>query len=121
MFTANWSAQTFKDPPDKIEEGTTIGSNTYNVSNLSGSLLAQNVTSIAANAFKDITMLVQIKLPKDCNIHDTAFTGCENVYVFAPAGGTTEAYCYNHLNVCKFVAVNTEDEIDYHNFSGSGS
>ena len=38
--------------------------------------------------------LTQIRLPKNCAISDTAFTGCTGlIAVYAPAGGTTEAWC----------------------------
>ena len=50
-------------------------------------------TSIGASAFKDCADLVQIRLPKDCVIDDTAFAGCEGLEIFAPAGGTTEDWC----------------------------
>ena len=35
--------------------------------------------------------LTQIRLPKNCAISDTAFTGL--IAVYAPADGTTEAWC----------------------------
>jgi hypothetical protein len=51
-------------------------------------------TAIGANAFRDCTGLTQIRLPKNCTISDTAFTGCTGlIAVYAPAGGTTEAWC----------------------------
>ncbi len=56
-------------------------------------------TEIGAEAFKSCTALTQIRLPQDCAIHDSAFTGCGTVYVFAPAGGTTEAWCHNRTGV----------------------
>ena len=49
--------------------------------------------SIGAGAFKDCTALVKIRLPKNCAIDDTAFTGCTGFVVYAPAGGTTERWC----------------------------
>ena len=59
---------------------------------------AGSVTAIGKWAFKD-TGLTQIKLPKDCQIDTDAFDGCGEVYVFAPAGGTTEAFCSSHRKV----------------------
>ena len=54
-------------------------------------------TAIGANAFKDCTGLTQIRLPKNCTINGTAFTGCTGlIAVFAPAGGTTETWCASH-------------------------
>ena len=49
------------------------------------------------------TGLTQIRLPKDCTIDATAFDGCGTVYIFAPAGGDTEASCEGIEN-CVFVA-----------------
>jgi hypothetical protein len=56
---------------------------------------ADSVTSIGKWAFKD-TGLTQIRLPQSCAIDSTAFTGCGTVYVFAPSGGTTSAWCASH-------------------------
>lgn len=59
---------------------------------------AGSVTAIGQGAFKD-SGLQQIRLPKDCAIDADAFAGCGTVYVFAPAGGTTEAFCNSHSDV----------------------
>ena len=59
---------------------------------------AGGVTAIGKWAFKD-SGLQQIRLPKDCAIDADAFAGCGTVYVFAPAGGTTEAFCAGHDGV----------------------
>ena len=59
---------------------------------------AGSVTAIGQGAFKD-SGLQQIRLPKDCAIDADAFAGCGTVYVFAPAGGTTEAFCAGHDGV----------------------
>ena len=64
---------------------------------------AGSATAIGANAFKNCTALTQIRLPADCAIDATAFVGCGTVYVFAPAGGATEAYCQSDTNPCVFV------------------
>ncbi len=63
---------------------------------------AGSVTSIGKWAFKD-TGLTQIKLPQNCSIDADAFTGCGTVYVFAPAGGTTESWRQNRSGIV-FVA-----------------
>ena len=66
---------------------------------------AGNCTAIGSNAFKDCTGLTRIRLPKDCDIAPDAFEGCGIVYVFAPAGGSTEEYC-NDLSLshhCRLV------------------
>lgn len=53
--------------------------------------------SIGAEAFKDNTSLVQIYLPRNCEIDDTAFDGCGSVWFIAPAGGSTEAWTDRYL------------------------
>ena len=58
--------------------------------------------SIGKNAFKGCTNLTQIRLPKNCAIDANAF-GSQTIYVYAPAGGTTETYCKAHENLI-FVA-----------------
>ena len=58
---------------------------------------AHNCTSIGKDAFKG-TGLKQIRLPKDCEIDPEAF-GEQRICVFAPAGGTTEAFCTDYDNL----------------------
>ena len=58
---------------------------------------AHNCTSIGKDAFKG-TGLKQIRLPKDCEIDPEAF-GEQRICVFAPAGGTTEAFCADYDNL----------------------
>ena len=53
---------------------------------------AGNCQTIGKWAFKD-TGLTKIKLPIDCEINDATFYGLDQVYVFAPKGGSTEAFC----------------------------
>ena len=60
--------------------------------------------TIGADAFKDCTELVKIRLPKNCSIHATAFTGCTGLAVYAPAGGTVENWC--KANGVSFVPAN---------------
>ncbi len=60
---------------------------------------AHNVDSIGAKAFKDCTGLKQIRLPQDCQIDSTAFSGCNEVCIFAPAGGDTQNWCSGQSNV----------------------
>ena len=70
---------------------------------------AGNCSVIGAEAFKDCTGLTQIRLPEHCRIDPSAFTGCGQVFVFAPEGGTTEANCENLVNCnCIFVPVDEE-------------
>ncbi len=60
---------------------------------------AGHVTAIGANAFRGCTALTQLRLPAACTIDATAFTSCDTVFIFAPAGGTTEASCLQIANV----------------------
>ena len=53
--------------------------------------------AIGAEAFKDNTSLMQIYLPANCAIDDTAFDGCSGVWFIAPAGGSTEAWADIYL------------------------
>ena len=46
----------------------------------------------------DGTGLEQIRLPKDCEIDPEAF-GEQRICVFAPAGGSTQAFCADHDNL----------------------
>ena len=62
---------------------------------------AQDCAAIGKDAFKN-SGPERIRLPKDCEIDAEAFGG-RKVYVFAPAGGTTEAYCAGHSNL-EFIA-----------------
>ena len=64
---------------------------------------AGNCATIGKWAFKDCTGLNLIHLPKNCTIDATAFSGCGRVYVFAPAGGSTETFCGTQEN-CVFMA-----------------
>ena len=64
---------------------------------------AGGVTSIGANTFKNCTALTRIRLSGNCTIDATAFDGCGTVYIFAPAGGSTETFC-DRQEYCVFVA-----------------
>ena len=43
--------------------------------------------------------MTKIRLPKNCTIHEDAFNGLSQVAVFAPKGGSTEAFCYEQDNL----------------------
>jgi len=77
--------------------------NAFEGANMTIVYVPDTCTAIGAEAFKSCTALRQIRLPKDCAIDSTAFTGCGTVYVFAPAGGTTEGWCQNRSGIV-FVA-----------------
>ena len=66
-------------------------------------VVPESCVSIGAHAFKDCANLTQIRLPANCAIDISAFTGCGTVYVYAPAGGTTEEACAAIPN-CVFTA-----------------
>ena len=57
---------------------------------------AGSCAKIGANAFRGCTNLKRIRLSQNCEIDDTAFTGCMALKIFAPAGGTTAAWCAGH-------------------------
>ena len=63
---------------------------------------AHGCTAIGAGAFKGCTGLTQILLPKNCRIASNAFALCDKVFVYAPAGGTTQTACSRITN-CVFV------------------
>jgi len=60
---------------------------------------ASNCTTIGKWAFKGCTGLNQIKLLADCSIDPDAFDGCGTVFVYAPAGGSTEVFCAGKSNL----------------------
>lgn len=47
--------------------------------NLRRVVMHKGVTEIYGNAFKDCPNLTEIIVPRECNIHDTAFDGCPKV------------------------------------------
>jgi hypothetical protein len=80
---------------------------------------AHSVTSVGKDAFRGCTGLTQIRLAKDCDIDPYAFTGCGTVYVYAPAGGTTQAYCTQETNPCVFVEETDETLSSFTDPSGT--
>ena len=101
--------------PDFIlpADTTTIGKSAFEGDTEMTVVDAHSVTFIDEQAFKDCDELKQIRLPKACDIAPDAFSGRETVYVFAPAGGSTQAYCDLETNPCVFVEEEeTTDEED---------
>ena len=49
--------------------------------------------SVGEYAFRGCRSLYLIRLPKNCEISEHAFSDEETVFVLAPAGGTTETHC----------------------------
>ena len=76
----------------------TIGESAFEGMPLLQIVDAGSVTAIGKGAFRD-SGIRQIRLPRDCQIDADAFDGCSEVYVFAPVGGTTEAFCSSHRKV----------------------
>ena len=65
---------------------------------------AKNCQSIGANAFAGCENLSEIHLGKNCTIASDAFADSGTLYVFAPAGGTTESFCSSRPNIL-FVSI----------------
>lgn len=63
---------------------------------------ASQCPSVGKDAFKGCGNLTQISLPLNCDIDVHAFDDCGTVFVFAPADGTTQAFCEDIEN-CVFV------------------
>ena len=89
------------DEPDFTLPGAirTIEDNAFEGGAMSIVYIPDPCTAIGAGAFKDCAKLTQIRLPKNCEIGDGVFDGCGKVYVFAPAGGTTESWCQGKDNI----------------------
>lgn len=77
----------------------TIGANAFEEAAMTIVYVPDTCAEIGAEAFKNCKTLTQIRLPKNCSISDTAFTGCEKVQVFAPGGGSTQNWCQNKTNI----------------------
>ena len=99
--TPDFGTPTFTMPTalTKIEESAFEGNPLMTAAD------AGHCKSIGKWAFKD-SGITKIRLPKNCNIDALAFEGCGTVYVFAPAGGITQAYCQQRTNPCIFVETN---------------
>ena len=82
--------------PDFIQ---IIEDNAFEGAKMSAVYVPDGCEAIGAEAFKNCTSLTQIRLPRFCDIDSSAFTGCGTLYVFAPAGGTTESWCQNRAGI----------------------
>ena len=78
---------------------TYVGANAFEEAAMTIVYVPDTCAEIGAEAFKNCKTLTQIRLPKNCSISDTAFTGCETVQVFAPGGGSTQNWCQNKTNI----------------------
>ena len=58
---------------------------------------ASRCTEIGDDAFRNCTTLRQVRLPKDCEISDSAFDGCDSRLVaYGTAGGTSQDWAIRH-------------------------
>ncbi len=54
--------------------------------------IGDGCASVGDDAFRDCANLTRIRLPKDCRMGEDVLAGCGAVIIFAPAGGTAEAW-----------------------------
>ena len=54
--------------------------------------IGDSCRSVGAYAFRGCTGLTRLRLPRDCAMGDGVLEGCGAVIIFAPAGGSTEAW-----------------------------
>ena len=72
---------------------TAVEANAFEGAAMTVVFIPDGCAVIGAEAFKDCLNLSMIRLPKNCEIGEGAFDGCGALAaVFAPAGGTTEAW-----------------------------
>lgn len=63
--------------------------------------------AVGSYAFRDCAKLNRIRLPKDCAMGEGVLEGCSGVVIFAPAGGTAEAWARTWIEShpdCEFQA-----------------
>ena len=86
-----------------LPEGTvTVEANAFEGVAAEGVIIPDSCRSIGSCAFKDCPNLSVVGMPRDCDIADDAFEGCGLVTLYAPSGGTVEAYANSHPN-CDFM------------------
>ena len=54
--------------------------------------IGDSCRSVGAYAFRDCASLKRLRLPRDCAMGQGVLDGCGDVVIFAPAGGTAEAW-----------------------------
>jgi len=69
---------------------------------------ARSCSFIGPNTFKGCTNLTQIRLAGNCTIDPAAFEPDQVIYVFAPAGDSTEEFCDGYDNLI-FVQEETQE------------
>ncbi len=76
---------------------TKIGESAFEGAGMTIAYVPDKCTAIGDYAFRNCAELTQIRLPKDCDISDTAFEGCEGLeWIFSLPGGSTEAWAEAH-------------------------
>ena len=101
LFTNNDASPVYGTPDFTLPASLrTIGANAFEGLGMHIVYVPDRCTSIGARAFCGCTGLTQIRLPKNCTISSSAFDACTApIQVFAPAGGTTEAWCTGRSDV----------------------
>ena len=80
----------------------TIKESAFENSAMTIAYIPDGCKTISAYAFKNCKKLTQIRIPVGCTIADTAFYGCNEIYIFGKAGSSAETFCSNHDN-CVFI------------------
>ena len=80
----------------------TIKESAFENSAMTIAYIPDGCRTISAYAFRNCKKLTQIRIPAGCTIADTAFYGCNEIYIFGKAGSSAESFCSNHVN-CVFI------------------
>lgn len=101
LFTNNSASPVYGTPDFTLPSSLkTIGANAFEGLGMHIVYVPDACTAIGAQAFRGCSGLTQIRLPKNCTISSSAFDACTApIQVFAPAGGTTEAWCTGRSDV----------------------
>jgi len=103
-YTFRYEVPVFKFPKMVLPASTsTIEEEAFEGDEKLTSVDAHSCTLLKDGAFKNCTSLLQIRLPQNCVFEGNPFAGCGEVFVYAPAGGSTEAGC-NEIENLNFIA-----------------
>lgn len=80
----------------------TIKESAFENSKMTIAYIPDGCQTISAYAFKNCKQLTQIRIPAGCTIADTAFYGCNEIYIFGKTGSSAETFCSSHDN-CVFM------------------
>lgn len=93
----------YKDPDFTLPRGIkTIKEYAFENTAMTVAYIPDGCRTISAYAFKDCRQLTQIRIPNGCSIADTAFDGCNLIYIFGTAGSPAETFCSSH-DKCVFM------------------